>query len=123
MAVDLRGQAFLFPGMADAPADPGQWTVPVDAETADAVRVLEDGLPDKQTVNLEEAGRLMSCCRRTVDNWVADGTLLAMYANRRDEARRKHARIVVRAARPYDAARKTYLTLAELRVRRSNVGG
>jgi hypothetical protein len=36
---------------------------------------------------------------------------------------RQHARIVVRSARPYDPNRTKFLTLAELRVRRSNVGG
>lgn len=115
MSRDLPGQGFLFAGMSPAERSEG--------ETADAVRLLEDGLPEKQTVNMDEAARLMACCRRTVENWVADGTLLAVYANRRDEARRKHARIVVRAGRPYDPARRTYLTLAELRVKRSNVGG
>jgi hypothetical protein len=114
-AADLPGQSYLFADMAPAAA--------AADEMADAVRLLGDGLPDKQTVNMDEAARLMACCRRTVDNWIADGTLIAMYANRADEARRKHARIVVRAARPYDPTRKNYLTLAELRVKRSNVGG
>jgi hypothetical protein len=50
-------------------------------------------------------------------------TLLATYANRHDEAQRKHARIVVRSTRPYDPARTKFLTLSELRVKRSNVGG
>jgi hypothetical protein len=115
MRNDLPGQLTLFPHLEPRAERPD--------ETADAIRLLEDGLPDKQTVNLDEAAGLMACCRRTVDNWIADGTVLAMYANRADESRRRHARIVVRAARTYDPARKTYLTLAELRVKRSNVGG
>lgn len=105
-------QQFLFAG-GGAAAD--------DAD--EAARLLTGGLPDKATVTLDEAAALMFCCRRTVENWVADGTLLAVYANREDEALRKHARILVRAARPYDPDRARFLTLAELRVKRSNVGG
>jgi hypothetical protein len=112
--MDLPGQQFFpwaGPGKADA------------APEADAARLLTEGLPDKATVTTSEAAKLMHCCRRTVENWVADGTLLAVYANRDDEAKRKHARILVRAARPYDSERSKFLTLAELRIRRSNVGG
>ncbi len=112
---DLPGQTLLFPDMSPATS--------ASNDTADAVRLLQDGLPDKETATVDEAARLMSCCRRTVENWIADGTLIAVYANRDDEARRRHARVLVRASRPYDPARKNYLALAELRVRRSNVGG
>ena len=114
-ARDLPGQTFLFPGMAPA-------AVAAD-EMADAVRLLGDGLPDKESVTIPEARDLMFVSRRTVENWVADGTLLATYANRHDMAQRKHARIVVRSARPYDPNRTKFLTLAELRVKRSNVSG
>lgn len=112
---DLPGQTFLFHGMdpVAAAAD----------EMADAVRLLVDGLPDKEKVTIPEARDLMSVSRRTVENWVADGTLIATYANRFDAAQRKHARIVVRSARPYDPNRTKFLTLAELRVKRSNVSG
>lgn len=118
MIKDLPGQAYLFPSMAPAPAAPGMWD-----ESADAVRLLGDGMPDKESVTIPEARDLMFVSRRTVENWVADGTLLATYANRHDAALRKHARIVVRSARPYDPNRTKFLTLAELRVKRSNVGG
>ena len=111
--MDLPGQQYLF-----AEARPG-----ADGAAEEAARLLQDGLPDKATVTLDEAARLMFCCRRTVENWVADGTVLAVYANREDKARRKHARILMRAARPYDPGRSKFLTLAELRVKRSNVGG
>lgn len=115
---EVPGQTFLFADMRPAPASPGVWD-----ETRDAVRLLGDGLPDKASVTIPEAGELMAVSRRTVENWVADGTLLATYANRHDEAKRKHARIVVRSTRPYDQHRTKFLTLAELRVKRSNVGG
>lgn len=112
---DLPGQGFLFPGMSPAAV--------AETEMADAVRLLGDGLPDKESVTVPEARDLMAVSRRTVENWVADGTLLATYANRHDEAQRKHARIVVRSTRQYDHGRTKFLTLAELRVKRSNVGG
>lgn len=114
-AKDLPGQTFLFHDMAPASVAAG--------EMADAVRLLGDGLPDKESVTIPEARDLMFVSRRTVENWVADGTLLATYANRHDAALRKHARIVVRSVRPYDPNRTKFLTLAELRVKRSNVGG
>lgn len=115
-ARDLPGQTYLFPGMSPAAV--------AENETADAVRLLTDGLPDKESVTIPEAMRLMmGVCRRTIENWIKDGTLLAVYANRHDEAMRQHARIVVRSARPYDPNRTKFLTLAELRVKRSNVGG
>lgn len=113
---DLPGQTYLFPGMSPAAS--------AAAETEEAMRLLTDGLPDKESVTVPEAQRLMmGVCRRTVDNWVKDGTLLAVYANRHDEALRQHARIVVRSTRPYDPNRTKFLTLAELRVKRSNIGG
>lgn len=114
---DLPGQLMLFPHLErPIPA------VATDAK-ADAYRLLADGLPDKDTVSVPEAAALMYCCRRTVENWISDGTLLVAYANRNDEAQRKHARIIVRAGREYDARRTQFLTLAELRIKRSNVGG
>lgn len=92
--------------------------------TADALEVLRDGLPNKETVTIPEACKyLYGVCRRTVENWVADGTLLTGYANRHSEQQRNHARIIVRADRPYDPRRTKFLTLAELRLQRSNAGG
>jgi hypothetical protein len=110
-AKDLPGQAYLFPGMEP------------ESEVAAAERLLGEVLPDKESVAIPEACALMSVSRRTVEHWIADGTLLATYANRHDESQRKHARIVVRTRRPYDPNRNKFLTLAELRVKRSNVGG
>jgi hypothetical protein len=114
---DLPGQGLLFDerelgdgGRAEGPK-------------GDALRVLADGLPDKATVSVPEAAAIMHCCRRTVEYWIADGTLLATYANRSNDPGRKHARIIVRSGREYDPGRKELLTLAELRVKRSNVGG
>ena len=94
-----------------------------DADTADAVAALTAALPGKQSMTVQEAAAYMSCSRRTVENWITDGTLLATYANREGDAERKHARAVVRADRAYDPDRKKFLTLEELRVRRSNVSG
>mgnify|MGYP003585916027 CR=1 FL=1 len=116
MNKDLPGQAFLFDDMAPQHS--------CETETAEALQVLSDGLPNKETVTVPEARRyLFGVCRRTVENWVKDGTLLTGYANRRDEQQRSHARIIVRANRPFDPNRKKFLTLAELRLKRSNVGG
>ncbi len=114
---DLHGQLTLFPHLERQTV-----AAPEDAK-AEACRLLVDGLPDKDTVSVPEAARLMHCCRRTVENWIADGTLFVQYANRREKAKRKHARIIVRSDREYDARRTQFLTLAELRIKRSNVGG
>ena len=110
---DLPGQMTLFPEPVSGGA----------ADAADAVRALRGGLPAKDTVTVVEAASQMGCSRRTVERWIDDGTLLVCYANRDDETARRHARIIVRDARPYNPARKKFLTLEELRVRRSNVGG
>jgi hypothetical protein len=117
MTHDLAGQRFLF---ADMEAE----RAAADRDTADALRILADGLPDKETVTVPEARRyLFGVCRRTVENLVSDGTLMVGYANRSNDAQRNHARIIVRADRPFDPQRKKYLTLAELRRKRSNVDG
>jgi hypothetical protein len=52
---------------------------------------------------------------------VADGTLMALYAGRDPNPERRHARPVVRLPRPYDPARRKFLTVEELRARNSNV--
>jgi hypothetical protein len=115
--MDYPGQGLLF----DLPEAGIAPRVEIDAEQADAIGVLADGLPRKATVNRREAAMIMGVCASTVENWINDGTLLCQYANRSEEAQRRHARVVVRAARPYDPQRKKWLTLAELVVRRSNV--
>jgi len=107
---DLHGQLTLFPE-------------PADTETADAVAALVEGLPAKEWMNVPEAAAYMACSRRTVERWIEDGTLLIMNVGRNSDADRLHARIMIRANRPYDADRKNFLTLEELRVRRSNVSG
>ena len=45
-----------------------------------------------------------------------------LYASREDAAAKQHARPIVRSARPYDGSRTKFLTLEELRLKRSNVG-
>jgi len=111
--MDLPGQGFLFEMDGE--------TAVLDAEQADAVAVLADGLPRKPTVNRQEAARILGVCASTVENLISDGTLLCQYANRSGDPQRRHARVVVRAGRPYDPQRKKWLTLAELVVGRSNV--
>ena len=107
---DMPGQMRLFPD-------------PPDADTAAAVRVLAEGVPGKASVTVPEAARVMGCSVRMVELWIEDGTLLVTYVNRNEDAARKHPRIVSRAERAYNPQRKKFLTLEELRVRRSNVGG
>lgn len=93
-----------------------------DAEIAAATAALKATLPAKPTVTVPEAAKIMSASVRTVNYWVADGTLLATYPTRDDECQRRNARIVVRAERPYNPNQNHFLTLEELRIRRSNVG-
>lgn len=99
------------------------WEEP-SADATDALALLADGLPAKATVTVPEARRyLYGVSRRTIENWIDDGTLLVGYADRHHEQERSHPRIIVRAERPYDPTREKFLTLAELRIKRSNVGG
>ena len=94
----------------------------VAAPQHEAAAVLLEGLPDKATCTVPEAAVFLGVCKREVEYLVADGTLLAAYANRSDAAERINARPIVRSARPHDAARTKFLTLEELRLKRSNVG-
>ena len=94
----------------------------VAAPQHEAAAVLLEGLPDKATCTVPEAAAFLHVSERQVEYMVSDGTLLAAYASRSDAAARLHARPIVRSARPYDAARSKFLTLEELRLRRSNVG-
>lgn len=111
---DLPGQMTLFPEPASGGAG---------AECREAAGVLLAALPNKATATVPEAAAAMGVSDRTVAHWIEDGTLLAAYADRRDGMKRRNARVVVRAGRPYDPARRNFLTLEELRVRRSNVMG
>lgn len=94
----------------------------VAAPQHEAAAVLLEGLPDKATCTAPEAAAFLGVSLRQVEYLVADGTLLAAYASRADAAAKQHARPLVRSARPYDAARSKFLTLEELRLKRSNVG-
>lgn len=90
-------------------------------QAAEAAAALVADAPNKASVTVPEAAAFLGCSERLVEYMVADGTLLAAYANRSDKAAKLHARPVVRAARAYDPARTKYLTLEELRIKRSNV--
>ena len=92
-----------------------------ESEIAAARAALLDGIPCKETVTVPEAARIMGASVRTVNYWIADGTLLVTYPTREDVSRRRNARVIVRADRPDDPNRNHFLTLEELRLRRSNV--
>ncbi len=112
---DLPGQAF-FPFAASAA------NTDSSAEES-AAKALCKALPDKHTCNLREAAIYLSVCMRTVERWVLDGTLLCQYANAAFEAQRKHARPVMRLPRPFEASREKFLSVEELRLRKSNLQG
>ena len=112
---DLPGQTYM-PFAAPAPKANGQ-----DEESA--AKALCKALPDKHTCNLREAAIYLSVCMRTVERWVLDGTLLCQYANAAFEAQRKHARPVMRLPRPFEASREKFLSVEELRLRKSNLQG
>ena len=110
----MTEQGELFPELLPAGT--------VAAPQHEAASVLLEGLPDKATCTVPEAAAFLAVSERQVEYLVSDGTLLAAYASRSDAAARLHARPIVRSARPYDAARTKFLTLEELRLKRSNVG-
>lgn len=93
-----------------------------EKEASDAVSVLLERLPEKATCTVPEAAAFLGVSVRSVELLIADGTLLAAYANRSDAAIKQHARPIVRSARPFDRTRSKFLTLEELRMKRSNVG-
>lgn len=111
----MTAQGELFPGLFPPDGAPG-------GDTAAAVAALSETLPDKATCTVPEAAAALGVSVRQVEYMVADGTLLATYASRQDAQAKQHARPVVRSARPYDTARTKFLTLEELRLKRSNVG-
>lgn len=90
--------------------------------TSDALSVLLENLPEKATCTVPEASEFLGVSVRSVELLISDGTLLAAYANRSDAAIKQHARPIVRSARPFDRTRSKFLTLEELRMKRSNVG-
>lgn len=116
MASDLPGQTF-FPFAAPPPAAP-----PTDDQQA-AAQALCRALPEKQTCNLCEAAILLSVCTSTVWRWIQEGRLLCQYANAQFEAKRKHARPVLRLPRPFDQRREKFLSIEELRIKNSNLQG
>lgn len=109
-------QGELFPD-AVAPALPS-----ATSDEHDAAAVLLEGVPEKATCTVPEAAVFLGVSVRQVEYLVSDGTLLAAYASRADAAAKTHVRPIVRSTRPYDAARTKFLTLEELRLKRSNVG-
>lgn len=109
---------------------PGQLLMPFAGEDAtsasadcvrDAARDLAAALPAKGTMTLAEAAVHLGMSRRQVEYLVEDGTLMSLYANRKQNPERRHARPIVRLERPYDPDRKKFLTLEELRLRNSNI--
>jgi hypothetical protein len=115
MIKDLPGQTYM-PFGAPEPAAAGD-------DQAAAARALCRALPEKHTCNLREAAILLGCCTRTVMRMIDEGTLLCQYANAQFEAECKHARPVMRLPRPYDAAREKFLSVEEMRLRKSNLQG
>ncbi|MEI6211492.1 MAG: hypothetical protein WCR06_07680 [bacterium] len=119
MIKDLPGQTYMpF-------AAPAARTDCADAQSAEesAARALCKALPEKHTCNLREAAILLGCCVRTVMRMIEEGTLLCQYANAQFEAECKHARPVMRLPRPFDAAREKFLSVEEMRLRKSNLQG
>lgn len=94
-----------------------------DLEIQAAREVLKETLPPKATVTVPEAAAALGISVRQVEYLISDGTLLAVYANRQDEAAKQHARPIVRSNRAFDPNRKKFLTLDEFRQLRSNING
>lgn len=102
-------------------ADGGRKTTDQDVKAAR--EVLKETLPPKATVTVPEAAAALGISVRQVEYLISDGTLLAVYANRQDEAAKQHARPIVRSNRAFDPNRKKFLTLDEFRQLRSNING
>ena len=94
-----------------------------DQDVKAAREVLKETLPPKATVTVPEAAAALGISVRQVEYLISDGTLLAVYANRQDEAAKQHARPIVRSNRAFDPNRKKFLTLDEFRQLRSNING
>ena len=113
-------QIEMFPDIAAKAAASEREMAAKAAE--DAVSVLLERLPEKATCTVPEAAAFLGVSVRSVELLIADGTMLAAYANRSDAAVKQHARPIVRSVREYDRTRTKFLTLEELRKKRSNVG-
>ena len=90
----------------------------------DAVDAVMEGVPERaETVTPALAARALRCCRRTVYARIESRVLLARYVGSSPDARRRHARVVVRVDRPFDPARRSLMSLEEAVKIFSNIGG
>ncbi len=103
---------------------PGQTLMPWGADAADACAAVEAGVPAAaERCTTARAARALHVSERTVRNMIDDGTLLASFASSSASPRRRHWRVVVRADRPFDPARRTLMTLQEAVKVFTNIGG
>lgn len=114
-------QSEMFPEIASEAAKAAK--AKAERDVQDAREVLKETLPQKATVTVPEAAEALGVSVRQVEYLISDGTLLAVYANRQDEAAKQHARPIVRSNRAFDPNRKKFLTLDEFRQLRSNING
>jgi plasmid maintenance system antidote protein VapI len=91
---------------------------------ASAVAAVSAGVPaNAERCSTTRAAQALHVSERTVRNMIEAGTLLATRANRRVDSQRNDWRVVVRAAREFDPARKTLMTLDEAVKMLTNIGG
>lgn len=96
----------------------------VDQVDRAAVEAAVAGVPARAaTVPPARAAQALACCERTVRNMIEEGTLLARRVGASADPERRHWRVVVRADRPFDPARKSLLTLEEAAKIFTNIGG
>jgi hypothetical protein len=107
--------------------DARQTLMPWGAEAAvdrSAVEAALAGVPaGAATATPARAAAALGCCERTVRNMVESGTLLARRVGAAAESDRTHWRVIVRADRPFDPARKSLLSLEEACKVFTNIGG
>lgn len=114
--------------MAAVKADlPGQLLMPWGAHAqadAAAVQAVAADIPETaERCSTARAAAALHVSERTVRNMIEEGTLLASFANCRADPLRRHWRVVVRTARPFDPQRRTMLTLEEAVKVFTNIGG
>jgi hypothetical protein len=106
---------------------PGQLLMPWGdhaAVDAAAVAAVEADVPQHaERCSTLRAAEALHVSERTVRNMIEAGTLLASRANSRVDSLRNDWRVVVRAGRPFDPARKTMMTLEEAVKIFTNIGG
>lgn len=104
-----------------------QILMPWGAEAAvdrSAVEAALVGVPaGASTATPARAAAALGCCERTVRNMVEAGTLLARRVGASADGGRAHWRVIVRADRPFDPARRSLLTLEEAAKIFTNIGG